>query len=114
MQIAGDLNDEYFIMSMISRHVHWNLNSIAPSPGICKLDELRLLLSNLGKECHILGITETWLSSNLKNSEIQITGYCVERLDRDEINLPFSKLGGGGPELLHISTKIFHMLDEKI
>ena len=42
------------------------------------------------------GITETWLSSNFKNSEIQITGYCVERLDRDEINLPFSKLGGGG------------------
>ena len=41
-------------------------------------------------------ITETWLSSNFKNSEIQITKYCVERLDRDEINLPFSKLGGGG------------------
>ena len=76
--------------------VHWNLNSIALCPGNCKLDELRLLLSNLGKECHILGITETWLSSNFKNSEIQITGYCVERLDRDEINLPFSKLGGGG------------------
>ncbi len=76
--------------------VHWNLNSIAPHPGNCKLDELRLLLSNPGKDCHILGITETWLNSNFKNSEIQITGYCVERLDRSEINLPFIKRGGGG------------------
>ncbi len=74
-----------------------HLNSIAPHPGgNCKLDELRLLLSNPGKDCHILGITETWLNSNFKNSEIHITGYCVERLDRSEINLPFIKRGGGG------------------
>ena len=50
--------------------VHWNLNSIAAHHGNCKLDELRLLLSNPWKECHILGITETWLSRNFKNSEI--------------------------------------------
>ena len=74
--------------------VHWNLNSIAAHPGNCKLDELRLLLSNPGKDCHILGITETWLNSNFKNSEIQITGYCD--IDRSEINLPFIKRGGGG------------------
>ena len=61
-----------------------------------KLDELKLLLSNPGKECHILGVTETWLDRNFTNSEIQIPGYNVERLDRVSVNLPFLKHGGGG------------------
>ena len=44
--------------------VHWNLHSIAPHQGNTKLDELKLLLSNPGKECHFLGITETWSDEN--------------------------------------------------
>ena len=76
--------------------VHWNLHSIAPHQGNTKLDELKLLLSNPGKECHILGVTVTWLDGNFKDSEIRIPGYNVERLDCDKVSLPFPKNGGGG------------------
>ena len=76
--------------------VHWNLQRIAPHQGNTKLDELKLLLSNPGKECHILGITETWLDANFTDSEIQIPGYNLERLDRVKVSLPFPKNGGGG------------------
>ena len=70
--------------------------TIAPHQGNTKLDELKLLLSNPGKECHILGITETWLDANFTEAEIQIPGYNLETLDRAKVSLPFPKNGGGG------------------
>ena len=86
--------------------VPWNLHSIAPHQGNTKLDELKLLLSNPGKECHILAITETWLDANFTDSEIQIPGYNLERLDRAKVSLPFPKNGGGGGIAVYtVSTK---------
>jgi hypothetical protein len=72
------------------KFVHWNLQSIALHQRNTKLDELKLLLLNPGKECH----TETWLDGNFTHSKIQIPGYNVERLDRAKVSLPFMKNGG--------------------
>ena len=93
--------------------VHWNLHSIAPHQGNTKLDELKLLLSNPGKECHILGITETWLDANFTDSEIQIPGYNLERLDRAKVSLPFPKNGGGGIAV-YIDKKIPYLRREDL
>ena len=94
--------------------VHWNLHSIAPHQGNTKLDELKLLLSNPGKECHILGITETWLDANFTDSEIQIPEYNLERLDRAKVSLPFPDGKMVEAVLQFILMKTFHIYEGKI
>lgn len=87
---------------------HWNLNSFAPHQNNNKLDEIRLLLKNPGKETHILGITESWLNRNFKNSHVNIPGYKVERLDREQVQLPFNKQGSGGIAVYIYKDMPFH------
>ena len=74
----------------------WNLQSIAPRRNNTKLEEIKLILQDPGKETHILGVTETWLDSNFKHSHIKIKGYVHERSDREEKTLPLEKDGAGG------------------
>ncbi len=80
--------------------VHWNLNTIAPHPGNCKLDELRLLLSNPGKDCHILGITETWLNSISKI--LKFRSLDIVSRDLTVLKLIYLSLNVVVVELLHI------------
>ena len=54
-----------------------------------KLTDLKLLLSQPGKECDVLGILESWLTDHL-DAEISIPGYSLIRKDRYT-----SKRGGG-------------------
>ena len=61
-----------------------------------KLDEVRLILKDPGRETHILGVTETWLYSNFKKQLVNIKGYEHERVDRGQRNLPVEKEGAGG------------------
>lgn len=78
------------------RVTQWNLRSVAPTQNSSKLDELRLLLKNPGHETHILGITESWLNNNYKNSHLKIPAYNFERVDREDKELPANKTTGGG------------------
>ena len=63
---------------------HWNCRGV-----FSNLDNLRLLLSQPGKECDILGISESWLKNHL-DQELSISGYSMIRKDR------YSSKGGGG------------------
>ena len=55
---------------------HWTCRGV-----YSKLTELKLLLSQPGKECDVLGISESWLTGHL-NAEISIPGYSlIERTD---------------------------------
>jgi hypothetical protein len=53
-----------------------------------KLDELRLLA--LSKKSDIIALTETWLTDDITDTEIEIPGYQIFRLDRRS-----GKKGGG-------------------
>ena len=59
-----------------------------------KLSNIQLPLSS-GKECHILGISESWLNIHL-DTEITIPGYCLVRKD-----LHSNKRGGGTAIYIH-------------
>ena len=54
----------------------WNCQGL-----ISKLEDVRVLLSIPGKECDVLGITESWLDYHY-DSEIDIPGYNILRKDR--------------------------------
>lgn len=60
----------------------WNIRSLAPTQeNHWKLDQLRMNL-NSNNESDILGITESWLSDTIDESEVQISNYtCRERKD---------------------------------
>lgn len=47
-----------------------------------KIDELRSILSTLSYGIHLLTLSETWLSSDIVDSEIDIVGYKLYRTDR--------------------------------
>ena len=46
------------------------------------IDELRLIFSKVFPP--IIAITETWLDNSVKDSEMTIPNYSVERLDKKE------------------------------
>lgn len=56
-----------------------------------QLTEIKLILQE--SKIDILGITETHLSDKIKDEEIRIDGYTVQRLDRSRRGLP-NKLSG--------------------
>ena len=62
----------------------WNLRSIAPSGDNTKVEEVKLVLKNPGRETHILAITESWLNDSFKSSHIKIPCYKLERIDGAE------------------------------
>ena len=55
---------------------HLNINSILP-----KIDELRIIAKEINPS--IIGLTETKIDNNVNDEEIQISGYNIERADRD-------------------------------
>ena len=56
---------------------HQNLNGI-----IGKLNKVKLLLNNSKKCIHFLGVTETHTDKSVKDSQLNIPGYVMERKDR--------------------------------
>ena len=77
-------------MSRGLKVVQWNLRSICPTGNNTKLDELRLILRDPWKQCHVLGDTESWLNETYDNKDVAIDGYHPpQRCDR------VGKSGGG-------------------
>ena len=76
------------------KNFFFNARSLFP-----KLDELKLLC--LIHHPHLIFVTETWLSSDILNSELSITGYSLYRLDRN-------RHGGGVAMYIssHLSSSI--------
>ena len=48
-----------------------------------KIEQLKLLMEETHKEIQILGVTETHLNNNISDDELLISGYRVERKDRE-------------------------------
>jgi hypothetical protein len=71
----GRLQDKFFI-------THINVRSILPH-----IDELRLIFKDNSPA--VIAITETWLDDSVADSEVEIYGYSLHRLDR------CNKRGGG-------------------
>ena len=69
-----------FLTSRGLKIVHQNINGI-----VGKIDKVRLLVAD-SKQIGIFSITETHLNDTVKNSELKIPGYTIER--RDRINGP--------------------------
>ena len=67
-----------------------NVRSLLP-----KIDNLRL--SALNVLPHIICLTETWLSSDISDSEVSISGYNLYRADRDR---------HGGGILMYIDSRL--------
>ena len=60
-----------------------------------KIDELEAILtSNLLQNCCLLAVTETWLNSNILDSQIALDDYITVRLDRDGITTGKTIAGG--------------------
>ena len=57
--------------------VHLNARSL-----LQHIDELRLIFSKVFPP--IIAISETWLDNSIKDSEMAIPNYSVERLDRKD------------------------------
>ena len=79
----------FFLMKIFILHHRWLLNFLKVCHWNCrgvysKLTELKLLLSQPGKERDVLGISSSWLT------EISMPGYSFIRKDRYS-----SKRGGG-------------------
>lgn len=55
-----------------------------------KIDEIKILVKERGLD--VIGITESWLTSDIRNSEIAIDGFVIFRKDRCD---PKKKRGGG-------------------
>ena len=68
-----------------------NVNSLAN-----KTDELASLVRNqkLYRECSLICLTETWLTSSIPTANVELPGFSVARLDRDN-KLSGKKKGGG-------------------
>ena len=65
--------------------VHQNIRSLLP-----KIDELRLLISSVQSKIDLITLSETWLTDDVSDSEVNIEGYTFNRRDRG------SKEKGGG------------------
>jgi len=70
------------------------------------LDELRLYLNE--EKPDIIGITETWLNSNIEDSELNVEGYTIFRKDRDSST---ENRGGGVLLLVNEQFKAIHRGD---
>ena len=57
--------------------VHQNIRSL---PN--KIDELRLIISELGSRIHLITLSETWAHQNITDAELEIPGYTLFRRDR--------------------------------
>ena len=68
--------------------MYFNARSI-----VNKHEELELYIND--EDIDIIGITETWLNSEISDSEINLDGYTIFRKDRDHAN----KTRGGGVAL---------------
>ena len=58
--------------------IHQNICSL-----LRRIDELRLMISELKLGIHILTLSETWLTEDILDAEIEIAGYRVLRKDRN-------------------------------
>jgi hypothetical protein len=67
-----------------------------------KMDELSIYAKQ--NDLDVIGITETWLTENIGNSEISIENYTLYRKDRSNI-----KGGRGGGVLLYISNSVLSL-----
>lgn len=79
--LQGNLKD--IVCTRGLKILHLNVRSLNG-----KLNELRSILSTLNSGIHLLTLSETWLSSDILDSEIDIVGYTLHRRDR--------KTRGGG------------------
>ena len=59
------------------KFIHQNVRSL-----LGKIDELRLIISELNSEIHLLTLSETWLHKDITDAELQIAGYQLFRRDR--------------------------------
>ena len=48
-----------------------------------KIDELRFICKSLDSKIHLLTFSETWFDGEMSDSEINIPGYTVFRMDRE-------------------------------
>ena len=68
----------------------WNLRSICPTGHNTTLDQLRHIVRDPWKECHVLCITETWLNETYQDKDLLIKSFHPpQRRDR------VGKSGGG-------------------
>lgn len=85
------------------RICHLNIRSLSNT----KFEEIRSSLISGAKRCvDVLILTETWLNSNIQDSEIYISGYNIERRDR------IGKKGGG--VMMYIADDITYNRDLSI
>ena len=61
------------------------------------------------KKLHIIGIAETFLTSEIQDSEIQISGYKIYRKDRE-----FFKKGKGGGVIMYVMDEITSFADNAL
>ncbi len=73
--------------------VHQNICSL-----LRRLDELRLMCNVLKSSIHMITLSETWLTSEIPDIEIEIDGYRVFRKDRDS---------RGGGVLAYVRNDLF-------
>ena len=58
--------------------IHQNIQSLTR-----KIDELRFICKSLDSKIHLLTFSETWFDGEISDSEINIPGYTVFRMDRE-------------------------------
>ena len=66
-----------FINNSGVKIVHQNIRSLLP-----KIDELRLLISSVQSKIDLITLSETWLTDDVSESEVNIEGYTFHRRDR--------------------------------
>lgn len=79
---------------------HLNCQSIRPSLNSVKFDELKSILCN--SLLDVVGISETWLKSDVSSLAVAIPGYKLCRNDR-------SRVRGGGVGI-YVSSKLKHKI----
>ena len=78
--------------------VHLNIQSITN-----KLDELKVLLTDLQARISIMAITESWLTDKITDESLHIEGYDFVRRDRSQTTS--TKCRGGGV-IVYLSNNI--------
>ena len=88
---ARRLQKRWRFKPAIPSFVMGNVNSLAN-----KTDELAALVMNvkLYRECSLLCLTETWLTSNIPDLNVELPGFTTVRADRD-LKLSGKRKGGG-------------------
>ncbi len=66
--------------------MHLNVHHLAPKIAN---GEIKTELDSLGLTCHVLGFSETFLTEEIYDAEVELPGYVLHRKDRQ------GKLGGG-------------------